>query len=129
MRGTGGRVARDWIITLPQTVEWADYERELEAVADRTGVLNYRVHRPPKDLRPGDRCFVTWRGRVRGWMEVTGVAFHPEGFTCETTGAFWRPGHYIQRSGEFHSVNGPDVPGFRGVRTYAHGGADAARAA
>jgi hypothetical protein len=108
----------DWIITLPQTVEWHDYERELAAVRDRTSVLNYRVHRPPKAMRAGDRCFLVWRGRVRGWMEIVGVVEHPEGFTCQTTGAYWRPGTYVQRAGEFHVVDGPDIAGFRGVRGY-----------
>lgn len=108
----------DWIITLPQRVEWLDYERELAAVTDRTSVLNYRVHRAPKAMRPGDRCFLVWRGRVRGWMEIVGVVEHPQGFTCQTTGVYWRPGIYIQRAGEFHLIDGPVMLGFRGVRSF-----------
>jgi len=30
----------------------------------------------------------------------------------------WSPGKYLQRSGKFHSVNGPEMTGFRGIRRY-----------
>lgn len=108
----------DWIITVPKTVSWEDYERELTAVLDRTSVLNYRVHRVPKALRIGDRCYVVWQGRVRGWMEIVGIADHADGFVCQTTGAYWRPGVYIQRAGDFHPVAGPEMTGFQGIRSY-----------
>lgn len=111
---------REWALTLPQTVAWEDYERELAAVRDRTAVLNYRVRYAPKGMRAGDRCYLVWRGRVRGWMEVTDVVYHEVGFTCLTTGAQWPPGYYIQRSGPFHHVEGPEMTGFRGVRGYQH---------
>jgi len=108
----------DWVVTLPQKVEWSDYERELEAVRDRSGVLNYRLMLLPLRVNAGDRCFIIWRGRVRGWMEISGVARWPEGFTCQTTGLFWPPGHYLQRSGPFHPVDGPEMRGFRGIRRF-----------
>ncbi len=107
----------DWIITIPQDIEWKDYARELAFVEDWSGVLNYRVPFRPK-VEEGDRCFVVWRGRVRGWMEVVGVEHYPDGFTCETTGRQWPSGFYILRSGPFHEVDGPAMKGFRGIRRY-----------
>lgn len=108
-----------WIATIPQGVAWETYAAELAAVADGTAALNYRVARPLRDMRPGDRFYVTWRGRVRGWMTITDVVHHPDGFTCLTTGRRWSPGCYIQRSGPFHTADGPDVAGFQGVRRFA----------
>ncbi len=108
----------DWVITLPKTVEWVEYERELEAARGGSQVLNYRVHCPPRQMAVGDRCYIAWRGRVRGWMSITGIVNHEDGFTCSTTGACWSPGWYIQRAGEFHKVDGPKMDGFRGVRSF-----------
>lgn len=106
----------DWAITIPKDIEWEDYEQELLFVEDWSGVLNYHVSFSPKNIEEGDRCFVVWRGKVRGWMEVVGKEYYPTGFTCETTGKHWPGGHYIQRSGPFHVVNGPEMAGFRGIR-------------
>lgn len=109
----------DWMVTLPKAVEWADYQQELDAVADGGSALNYRINGPLKDLEPGDRCFLIWRGQVRGWMAITGIVYHPDGFTCSTTGRRWPAGYYLQRSGPFHAVeNGPAIRGFQGVRRY-----------
>lgn len=111
---------RCWALTLPQRIEWADYGRELTAVADGKSVMNYRTARAPKDMKPGDRCYVVHRGRVRGWMAVTDVVNRDEPWTCSTTGAQWPAGTYVQRSGPFHPVE-HDWPmqGFRGVRSVA----------
>jgi len=112
----------DWVITLPQKVEWSDYKRELDDVLSTPGmVMNYRVARFPKDMRIGDRCFVVHRGKVRGWMKIVGMKDWPNGFTCQTTGAEWRPGKYIQRAGTFMFVDGPEMKGFQGIRRYHQG--------
>lgn len=108
----------DWVITVPKTVRWEDYRREIDAVADGSSVMNYRLARAPRDLKAGDRCYVTWNGRVRGWMEVVGVRKADEAWRCTTTGATWPPGTYLQRSGPFHEADGPDLPGFRGIRRF-----------
>lgn len=105
----------DWIITIPKTIEWSDYEKELKFAEAGGGVLNYRL--PFKILAfPLDRCFVVWNGRVRGWMYVSSVGHFRKGFKCETTGKFWPPGWYLQRVGKFHKVDGPAMKGFRGIR-------------
>lgn len=106
----------DWVVTLPQTVKWSDYEIELEAARDRKQVLNF--HLPYKiAARDGDRCYVCWCGRVRGWMEVVGMK-HVDRLVCSTTGKQWGGGWYLQRSGPFHKIDGPVMTGFRGIRRY-----------
>ncbi len=105
----------DWVITLPKKIEWADYEKELEAVKSGRNCLNYRLPFTPK-IELGARCFLCWRGKVRGWMRVTGIDNRLAGFKCQTTGKMWPPGTYIQRSGEFYKVEGPAMKGFQGIR-------------
>lgn len=106
----------DWVVTLPATVLWAKYERELQVVADFSSVLNFRVPFKPS-AKKGDRCYVLYLGQVRGWMEIVGVEYRTHGFTCTTTGEFWKPGNYIQRSGPWHAVAcGITARGFQGIR-------------
>ena len=114
-RKLGGRT--DWIVTIPKTTEWDDYQKELDSVKDGATVLNYKTRYIPKDMQIGDRMFITWNNDVKGWMEI--VDFGPtSGFECETTGKEWSGGNYIQRSGEFHPVSGEIYNGFRGIRKY-----------
>lgn len=108
-----------WVATLPQVVAWDDYMRELADVADGRAVLNYRIARRLRGMEPGDRFYIVWRGRVRGWMAIAAVADHPDGFRCLTTGTLWPPGVYVQRSGSFHATDGPEMRGFQGVRRFA----------
>lgn len=107
----------DWIITIPKTVKWEDYEKEIAQVADGRFVMNYRLPRKPS-AQTGDRCFVVWNGKVRGWMRVVNVLHVDHEFRCLTTGTPWMFGWYIQRSGEFHRVDGEKMKGFRGIRKY-----------
>ena len=108
----------DWIVTVPKTVRWEDYRLEMAAVDDRSQVMNYRLARPPRGVAEGDRCFVVWDGRVRGWMEVVGGHSADQDWRCTTTGTVWPAGTYLQRSGPFHEVDGPEMVGFRGIRRY-----------
>jgi len=110
----------DWVITVPQTIIWSDYEKELEAAANGA-ILNYRVSRCPKLLSKGDRCFILHKGKVRGWMQVIGLWKSPESWVCSTTGNAWPAGTYIQRSGVFHEVDGPLKRGFQGIRKFPEG--------
>lgn len=108
----------NWLITIPKTVSWKDYERELETVADGSQIMNYRTRFFPKEMAEGDRCYVVHDGRVRGWMKIVGLIDQDHPWTCTTTGTRWPPGKYIQRSGPFHLVDGPAYQGFRGVRRF-----------
>lgn len=109
----------NWLITIPKTIPWPIYQLELDAVADGTMALNYRLSFKPIQMKAGDRCYIVYDGQVRGWMIITDVVHHPDGFRCETTGAYWPQGWYMQRSGAFFAVeNGERICGFRGLRAY-----------
>jgi len=110
----------DWIITIPKTISWEDYVKELDAVKDFNQEMNYKLPFKPKELIAGDRCFVTWNGKVRGWMFITKVS-RKDAFTCSTTGKEWPAGWYISRSGPFTYVEATDFLGFRGIRKYEKG--------
>lgn len=103
------------IITLPKSVKWADYEKELKAVEDYSQVMNYKVSSIPKDIDQIKRCYLVYDGFIRGWQEVVG---HETGksFNCTTTGKDWS-GNFIQRSGPFHYLDKPiPMKGFMGWR-------------
>jgi hypothetical protein len=108
---------RSWVITVPKTVLWEDYLEEVRDAAEWQEVLNFRVRGFPKEMQVGDRCYIVHNGKVRGWMEICGLAVR-DGFRCHTTGKDWPAGKYIQRSGQFHFVDGPGMNGFRGVRRF-----------
>lgn len=105
---------RDIVITLPREIEWADYKLELDAVADGKGVLRFKVSKLPQQDVEGGKCYLIWRGFVRGWMEIVG--FGAGQFTCETTGTIWT-GRFIERSGPFHGLDDViEMRGFQGWR-------------
>ncbi len=106
---------RDIVITLPAKIKWADYQIELSAVADWKSVLRFKVSNVPKDGNViGGRCYLVWRGQVRGWMKILGYGAGQ--FTCETTGKEWT-GRFIERSGPFHALDKPiHMRGFQGWR-------------
>jgi len=110
------RNERSLIVTLPSSVNWADYERELRKVANYKHVLNFKVHNFPKGIHEGDKCYVVHDGFVKGWMEIVG--FSEEPFTCSTTNKQWC-GKFIQRSGPFHYLK-ETIPykGFQGFRYF-----------
>lgn len=102
----------DIVVTLPASVAWEDYSRELNAVSDWSQVMRFKVPTLPKVV-PGDRCYLVWRGSVRGWMAVVGVC--EEAFKFSTTGRMWT-GKFVERSGPFHLSAGPSMKGFQGYR-------------
>lgn len=107
---------RDIVITLPQEIEWADYQRELDAVADWGGVLNFKVANLPCEEVIDGKCYIVWRGFVRGWMQIVG--FGERVFTCEVTRKVWS-GKFIKRSGPFHRLEEPlEMRGFQGWRYF-----------
>ena len=110
---------KDWIITLPKTMDWDTYQKEIADVADGRRSMFYKLPYLPKTMKPGDRCFVTWQSTVKGWMEIKSVGYRG-GFRCQTTGASWPAGFYMERSGVFHEITNPlpEYKGFRGIREY-----------
>lgn len=108
----------NWIVTLPKTIEWEDYQKELDSVADGQWSMRYRVPNKAK-VEKGDKLFITWRGRVRGWMLVTDFTFIDKPWNCLVTDKIWPPGWYVVRSGYFHkAVHIIPMKGFRGIRRF-----------
>lgn len=110
-----------WIVTLPRTVEWEDYCEELAAAA-HGAELYFRVPPRVRSVRSGDRCYVTWRGFVRGWMLVRRVEWRMRSWMCDTTGRVWPPGVYIVRGGTWVDCAPVEYRGFQGVRRYEPAG-------
>lgn len=104
------------IITLPSNIEWSEYQKELDKVRDRSEVLNFKVPVLPKKTKVGNKCYLTHKGFVLGWMEIVGL--ENKSFTCSTTGKEW-DGNFILRSGEFHYLkNQVPYKGFQGFRYF-----------
>ena len=108
----------DWVVTIPKSVKWGDYQRELDVVADGSSLINYRTRYFPKEMKVGDRCFLVWDGQVRGWMAIVGLVDAVRPWQCMTTGKTWPPGKYIQRSGPFHKSDGPEMTGFNYLQLF-----------
>ena len=103
-------------ITLPMTIDWSEYDKELEQVADYKKVMNFKVPFLPKseDRKLIKKCYLLYKGNVIGWMDVFGFV-DDQNFVCDTTGKNWS-GKFIQRSGPFHKIDPISMKGFRGFR-------------
>jgi hypothetical protein len=104
----------DIVITIPKSIKWADYKKELDKVKDGKEVMNFKVPNFPLLTGVGDKCYVVYDGFIVGWMVI--VAFSDLSFTCTTTGRNMN-GKFIQRSGIFNKLETP-IPkkGFQGYR-------------
>ena len=106
--------ARDIVITIPKTIKWEDYEKELEAVKDYSSVMNFKVNAFPQTTK-GSKCYLVYNGEVKGWMEIVGLS--EKAFKCTTTGKDW-DGKFIERSGPFHKITPIPMKGFQGFRYF-----------
>lgn len=105
----------DVIITLPKSVKWEDYLKELKAVEDGKQILNFKVNHLPK-TNVGNRCYLVHNGFIIGWMKIVGLK--NKSFTCGTTGRKWE-GNFIERSGKFNYLNDKiPMKGFQGFRYF-----------
>lgn len=106
----------DIVITIPKTIDWEDYEKELQVVEDGKFAMYFKVPHLPKRTSVGDRCYICYKDRIVGYMLITDL-LHSNGFQCTTTRRFWDPGNYICRSGKFYStittINYKSFQGFR----------------
>lgn len=105
-------IGRDIIITIPKSIPWTEYEKELNAVKDGSKVLNFKTSNFPK-TQAGNRCYLVHDGEIKGWMKIVGLS--EDEFTCEITGKVWK-GKFVQRSGPFHYITPIDMKGFQGFR-------------
>jgi hypothetical protein len=104
---------RDIAITLPSSISWEDYQKEIDLVTDGSNVMNFKVNSFPVNSGVGMKCYLCHRGQMLGWMEIVGMVEND--FTCSTTGKEWS-GKFIQRSGPFHKIDPIPMKGFRGFR-------------
>ena len=104
---------RDIVITLPSTIKWEDYRKELDSVHDYTQEMNFKVSNFPTKTEVGKKCYLCYKGNIVGWMEIVG--FEEKEFDCSTTGQAWK-GKFIQRSGPFHYITNIPMKGFQGFR-------------
>ena len=105
---------RDIIVTIPKSIQWKDYEKELEAVKDYSQTMNFKVNNFPK-TKAGNKCYLLYNGFIIGWMQIVGTA--EKNFTCSTTGREWA-GKFIERSGPFHKIEPIPMKGFQGFRYF-----------
>lgn len=105
---------RDIIITLPKSINWSEYEKELEAVKDGEQVMNFKVNSFPNTSK-GNKCYLVHNGVIKGWMEIVGIS--EKNFTCSTTGKHWE-GKFIERSGPFYKIDPIPMKGFQGFRYF-----------
>lgn len=105
----------DIVITIPSTISWDSYKKELDSVKDFSQEMNFKVSSFPKRTKVGNKCYLCYKGEVIGWMEITGM--EEKEFTCTTTGKKYK-GKFILRSGPFHKINPIKMKGFQGFRYF-----------
>lgn len=106
----------DIIITIPQTIKWEDYQKELDK-SKKGEILNFKVPFLPKNITLNkSKCYICYQGNIIGYHYISGLVNHR--FKCTTTGKQW-DGNFIQRTGEFHLLDNP-IPhkGFRNFKYY-----------
>ncbi len=103
------------LITLPSSIKWEDYEKELKAVEDESQVMNFKVPFLPKNTDNIKRVYLVYQGNIIGWQKFVGTSDKP--FKCTTTDKNWE-GKFIQRTGTFHKIEPIPCKGFQGFRYY-----------
>jgi len=104
---------QDIVITLPSTINWNDYQKELKTVEDESQVMNFKVSNLPTKTSIGSKCYLCYKGNIIGWMKIVGLV--KDDFNCTTTDKHWS-GNFIQRSGKFNHITPIPMKGFQGFR-------------
>ena len=103
------------LITLPSSIKWEDYEKELKAVEDESQVMNFKVPFLPKNIHYIKRVYLIHQGNIVGWQKFVGTSDKP--FKCTTTDKNW-DGNFLQRTGPFHKIDPIPCKGFQGFRYF-----------
>lgn len=107
-------ISDDIIVTLPKSIPWETYLKELQQAEKDDLILNFKVPFFPK--KEVERCYIVHDGKVRGWQQIYG--YETTAFKCETTGKRWT-GKFIQRRGKFFpTVIATPFKGFQGWRYF-----------
>lgn len=105
---------RDIVVTLPATIKWSDYQKELKEAEDYSSEMNFKVSSIPKQTGVGKKCYISHNGFLVGYMAITDIV--SKDFTCTTTGNKWK-GNFIVRSGPFTYLKDKiPMKGFQGFR-------------
>lgn len=108
--------SEDIVITIPSTIDWKDYEKEIKAVEDGSQVMNFKVSNFPKKTKIGNKCYLCYKGQIIGWMKIVGM--EEKEFTCTTSGKQYK-GKFILRSGPFNKIPPIKMTGFQGFRYFS----------
>lgn len=104
----------DIAITIPKTIKWEDYVKELKKVEDESEVMNFKVTNFPKKAKVGSKCYLIHDGECKGYMKINGFKEHS--FTCTTTGNKFK-GKFVQRTGKLQPLKKKlSMKGFRGFK-------------
>lgn len=106
----------DIIITIPASIDWNTYQKEIDLVKDYSNVMNFKVPSFPKRTAVGNKCYLCYKGSIIGWMEIVGM--QEKEFTCSTTGKRFK-GKFIMRSGPFNKIIPIKMKGFQGYRYFS----------
>jgi hypothetical protein len=105
-------------------VTWPKAERTLRSYLDELAKaraegleINFRVASAPKEVNPGDRCYLVYAGFVRGWNLVKGVRRRSD-VIDPTTNMQMPSGIYVVRAPLYYPWLGDPMPyrGFQGFR-------------
>jgi len=108
---------RDIVITIPKSILWSDYEKEI-LKASKGEIMNFKVNNFP-NTKKGCKCYIVHEGLVKGYMYVSGLSERE--FKCSTTGKDWK-GKFIERTGKFYPLKNPiKMKGFQGYRYFDQG--------
>lgn len=103
------------LITLPSSIKWEDYEKELKNVEDESQVMNFKVPFLPKNIDNIKRVYLVYKGNIVGWQKFVGTSEQP--FKCTTTDKGWE-GKFLQRTRPFYKIDPIPYKGFQGFRYF-----------
>lgn len=106
----------DIILTIPKSFGWERFKQELSVIKSGTYIKSFKVAHLPK-TEIGERCYILYNGLIRGYLIIEG--FDTTGFTCTTTGKYWKSGNFINVSGEFTTIDPIPMKGFQGFRYFS----------
>jgi|ERR1039458_6199952 hypothetical protein len=106
----------DIVITIPASIDWSEYKKEIDTVKDGSNVMNFKISNFPKRTKEGCKCYLCYKGNIIGWMKIVGM--REKEFTCSTTGKKFK-GKFIERSGTFNYIEPIQMKGFQGFRYFS----------
>ena len=105
-----------WIITLPSTA-WSKHKKQLQTIEDGYTVIYFCVVKMPEEMEMGDRLFLLWKGKVKGWINISYFGRMRQ-FHAKVLKKHYPEGLYVQVTGKFHEIKGKKMRGFKGIRKY-----------